>query len=230
MRGERNFYNIENMKRDLLNTGHLLSDKAMDFALNILRRIKNCNEIFIAHSFIASYIEQEGGDSWNVVGRQFKDTQARQKGDGLYLFPVFFGETRKGHWLAVIIHISHDGIYGLVVDSCPGLYTAETQLLKIRLGRAVSDHRAIIWRTAACQIQKELECGPRTLWTIAIFCSGWICNRDMEEIENCLRNLGGLRHAVAALHIRKEVHDWFGGDDGWIRNNRVWDTDRGIRL
>ena len=218
----RRFYTLAALNRDLLNTGAFLSTSAMDFALNILRRMVTRNDIFIAHGYVATYINHDGGDSWRVLGRQFLNIQARYKREGVYLLPIFLGDIRNGHWMVIIVHISRNHIKAYIMDSWPRGYQEYRSAVRENLPRAVSDHRMLEWEEVECMEQTEVECGPRAIWNIAAFCSGWSCGKEIREIIRCMANLGGLHRENAAFSIRNEIKDWLNGSNDWLLENRIW--------
>lgn len=127
-------------------------------------RIQAPNNIYIANSGISTALEAwQPTHGWKTIANYFRSTLViNRKPNGTYIIPIFSGDVTRGHWSIAIIWKQSATCKGWLMDSMGEGNTNTTVPRKIKkaFGRARLQCR---WQKIRCRVQKEVECGPRSI-------------------------------------------------------------------
>ena len=140
-----------------------LSGGAISYAVAVLRARLTWN-IFIAHADAYISINNwTSNQSWASFGRIFTSQRVLdQKPNGIYLIPFFSGKENSGHWHLIVIEKRRHFCEGWHIDSLGK--SSEDKTLEDKLQQAFLPGRGtFVWHYPQSTIQKECECGPRTI-------------------------------------------------------------------
>ena len=208
IRGRFTERNVTQLLEDLIKDGFPLSDTALDLAVEILRPVAR-NNVFIAKSFIASYLDlnRGRGNRWTSFGRLFRNRRALCKQDDKYFLPIFVtGDSDCGQWYLILVEWNHPGGRGWIFDSLPLPGDTNKQELMEMLNEVFTGTGEMEWMEEKYTKQTELECGSRTAWAIATAICGINKNKSMEEIRQVVFKLEERGRVLSAHHLRHSVH------------------------
>ena len=183
-----------------------LSGDEMMKAIEVLRSYKVPN-LHIATAEASNQITTgRPTQSWSDFARMFGSRALNDnKPNGVYLIPLFSGETRAGHWyLCVVQKLGQRWMKGWCMDSLGQGSTSGNLFQKIEMAFAPGRAK-LTWNTCQCRRQEELECGPRTIFAMKLVMEGMIRNMNFDD---CVKQ-ATLQHSPYNLHtpimIREKI-------------------------
>jgi len=177
----------KNRKTIMMTKWQLFSGNDLDRDIALSRSLSGRN-VFVADQDAAFLIQSyKLTDDWGRFGRMFRSTVARNnRPAGLYLIPIFRGETGGGHWSTIIVWRQGRRNRGYHIDSLGKTSVTGPIFDKVRCAFTGKRDR-FSWVQLECQPQEELECGFRTVEAIRIICIGRSEGKGEEE---CIQEAG----------------------------------------
>ena len=86
----------------------------------------------------------------------------------------------------------------------------------------------LLWMEERSTAQTELECGPRTIWAMAVTLSGRTQNRTMEEIRTAIHNLRENNRRLDSSRVRQTVRNSLVNFREWMTSNGIWSGNQDI--
>jgi len=202
-------------------------------------RIKAPNNLYIANTGISTALQSwQPSHGWKTIAIYFRSiTVINQKPNGTYIIPIFSGDVARGHWSIAIICKQRASCRGWLLDSM-GMGDTNTtvpKMIKKAFGRARLQCR---WQNINCRVQKEVECGPRSIVGMINICNHL---RNGESVETAVTK-ASLMHISESnydpVRIRQKAASWMrmASEDhvrwveqeqqmrNYLRNNRGRDT------
>ena len=195
-------------KINLLNRRMYTAGSTMLMAIEVIRHTYKEGNVYVAcpeaAQIISSWTPNEG---WCRFARIFYSNQVcHRKPDGLYIIPIFSGETTSGHWSVIAIQKTRREQMAVILDSL-GRGSLNTPIVKL-ISHAFKPHRGrrMEWKNPECRNQTGVECGARTI--NAMSCLAKAFHEKVEFDENIRRatlwtpseyNQMGIRRSAANL-------------------------------
>ena len=76
----------------------------------------------------------------------------------------------------------------------------KTTLNKISMGES-----SLTWKEEMIAEQSEVECGPRTIWAMAVVLLGWKLKKSMEDIQLAIYDLEENNVKLNSLQVRQST-------------------------
>lgn len=169
-------------KINLMNRRMYTAGSTILMAIEVIRdKYKNKN-IYIAcpeaAQIITSWNPSEG---WSRFARIFYSIQVcHRKPNGLYVIPVFSGETTSGHWSVIAIQKRRRHRVAVILDSL-GKGSLNTPIVKL-ISQAFQPNRGqVIWKNPECRPQTGVECGARTICAMNSLTKAFNDGMEIEE-------------------------------------------------
>jgi len=124
MRIQRSRLNYDPSK-EISEHKNLLTDQGADIILDIIRHSCTNHNTFIACAFATGILSLGPCNNRIELGRVFRNNGARNKANGLYIFPLFMGNARSGHWFLNVVWWSDNSGKGWTIDSLQNNITEE---------------------------------------------------------------------------------------------------------
>jgi len=228
---KQNENELHQQQLDIMNVNSYLTGNQLHLALETLRH-KYCNEnIYYASTEATSIIEDwTPAQGWFRFARIFRSRLVcHEKPDGLYLIPLFSGNTSSGHWYLAAIFKLGRSKKGFIFDSL-NTGSLNDPLLR-KLTKAFAPGRGTVeWTAPTCIGQTQVECGPRTIATM-LSLSDSIQRR--ETISNSVQKatLTGTytTDTYDELGIRRLAADLVGEFRSHMRTAPIRDRQREVR-
>jgi len=185
----------------------LIGGDALKLAIMNIRT-KAPSHTYCANAAAAKVIQTcKDNTDWRKFASCFGTKEAMQKPHGVYLIPIFEGESRGGHWFLIVIEKTKEFCRGWVLDSLGTGATSgdSAKTIKRLFSRA---RMACTWTAVQSVRQQENECGARTLFGMVSICDELkegrtmdqaIKKATMKDIEFGTYDPRQLRRQVAAL-------------------------------
>ena len=145
-------------------------------------RIQGPNNVYIANTGISTDLRTwTPVQGWQIIARHFRSvTVLIGKPHGVYLIPIFSGNTNSGHWNIAVIWKRSTSCKGWMLDSLGqgNTNSIEAKNIKNIFSRA---RLRCCWQEIECRKQIEVECGPRSIVSMVSICDN-IKNGDEVEI------------------------------------------------
>jgi len=166
---ERAISNIEKeallrAKINLLSRRTYTAGSTMLMAIEVIRDTYREGATYVAcpeaAQIISSWNPSEG---WCRFARIFySNLVCNRKPDGLYIIPIFSGETTAGHWSVIAIQKIRRKLTAVILDSL-GRGSLNTPTVNL-ISQAFTPSRGRMeWKNPVCRSQNEAECGARTI-------------------------------------------------------------------
>ena len=184
-----------------------MQGKQLDLTIAVIRHEYLGQNIFIAGSGAANIIQQWNiNQGWFNFARIFSSHEAaHRKPDGLYIIPIFSGETSGGHWHTLVIEKTPSRKRGFVIDS---LGTGSTRSSIIgNISSAFAPGRgSVTWSAPRSIRQQGCECGSRTVCTIETLCQNKRGGVSMDESIQQVTLVGSVnRDSYNQMTYRRRV-------------------------
>jgi len=168
---------------NVMNRRSWMQGKQLDLAVVALRHEHKNSNIFIAGSGAADIIGQWTRiQGWFNFARIFAShSAAHRKPDGLYIIPIFSGETRGGHWHTLVIEKTGASKRGFVIDSLGTGSVKSEVITNITNAFATTRRGTMEWSAPRSIRQQGCECGPRTVCAIETLCQNQEKGVSIEE-------------------------------------------------
>jgi len=182
----------ESKKILMMSKWQLFSGNDLDRDINISRNLAGGN-IFMADQDAAFLIQSyKLTDEWGRFGRMFRSAYVRNnRPPGLYMIPMFWGNSGGGHWSTIVIWRRGRRNKGYHLDSIGKSNTIGSVFDKIRCAFTGKRDR-FSWVQTECRPQEEMECGFRTVEAIRTICVGRNDGDDEELFIKRASNVGAL--------------------------------------
>jgi len=138
-------------------------------AIEVIRDTYKNDNVYVAcpeaAQIITSWSPNEG---WLRFSRIFYSLQVcHRHPNGLYIIPIFSGETTAGHWSIIAIEKVRRKRTAVVLDSL-GKGSLNTTIVQL-IDQAFKPNRGrVVWKNPECRNQVGVECGARTICAIMI--------------------------------------------------------------
>jgi len=159
-----------------------MQGKQIDLTIAVIRHEHLGQNIFIAGSGAANIIQQ-----WNInlgwfnFARIFSSHEAaHRKPNGLYIIPIFSGETSGGHWHTLVIEKTSSSKKGFVIDSL-GTGSTRSEIIQNVSSAFAPGRGSVVWSAPRSIRQQGCECGSRTVCTIETLCQNKKRGISMED-------------------------------------------------
>jgi len=161
-------------KIDVMNRASYLQGIQLLYAIEVLRHTHKESNIFIANPEASEIIDKwEANQGWERFARIFRSSEACfRKPNGLYVIPVFSGDSTLGHWHIIAIVKRGEDRRGYIFDSL-GTGCARTRLVTLIETAFAPGRGTVRWVTPASLRQQGVECGPRTIHVMKHICEGF---------------------------------------------------------
>jgi len=98
---------LDEIKNLVKNQGQPLSSVIMEAAIDIIRKTKSCNRLYLADAMdLDDQIRNSEEFHFNNIMHVFQDSWAKKKKDGIYILPLCSGSSRSGLWNLIIVQKS----------------------------------------------------------------------------------------------------------------------------
>jgi len=145
---------------------------------------------------------------WQIIARHFRSiTVLIGKPHGVYIIPIFSGNTNSGHWNIAVIWKRSNSCKGWMLDSLGqgNTNSIEAKAIKKIFSRA---RLRCCWQETKCRKQNEVECGPRSIVSMVSICDD-IKNGD--QVETAIQK-ATLMHVSESNYIssiiRRKAASW----------------------
>jgi len=168
---------ISLMNRRLYTAGSIIL-----MAIEVIRSKYKNENIFIACTEAAQIIEQwNPNEGWARFARIFYSNDVcNRKPNGLYLLPIFSGNNDSGHWKVAAIEKKRGQRRATLLDSL-GTGNLADPVIQL-ISQAFSPNRGTIsWTTPPSQQQTGVECGARTICTLATLAKAFHDGKTLDE-------------------------------------------------
>jgi len=161
-------------KIDVMNRASYLQGIQLLYAIEVTRHTHKESNIFIASPEASEIINSwEANQGWERFARIFRSSEASfRKPDGLYVIPVFSGDSTRGHWHIIAVVKRGEDRRGYIFDSL-GTGCAQTRLVTLIETAFAPGRGTVRWLTPASLRQQGVECGPRTIHVLKHICEGF---------------------------------------------------------
>ena len=209
-----------NKKALMMTRWQLFSGNDLDKDIEISRAIAG-TDTFLADQDATVLIQSyKLTDPWERFGRMFRSGDVRaRKPPGVYLIPMFWGNTGNGHWSTIVVWRCGRRNRGYHLDSLGTSNTKGEVFDKIKSAFTGRRDR-FTWVTTKCWPQVESECGFRTVEAIRTIC---LERASGTEVEMCVRmaslegNVGAQQYC--SLDLRRKVASRVTGSE--LRRNSI---------
>jgi len=154
-------------KINLMNRRMYTAGNTLLMAIEVIRDKYKGDDIFVACPEAAQIIMAwNPNEGWLRFARIFYSTQVCHRNpNGLYIIPIFSGETTSGHWSVIAIHKVRRRRVAVTLDSL-GRGSLNSPIVKL-ISQAFQPNRGQVkWSNPACRNQTGVECGARTIWAM----------------------------------------------------------------
>jgi len=169
-------------KLNMMNRRLYTAGKVLLMAIEVLRWRHKEQGIFVACPEAAQIIEKwNPNEGWARFARIFYSINVcNRKPNGLYLIPIFSGDSNAGHWKVVAVEKSGGQRRAVLIDS---LGTGQLEDPVIRLiTQAFSPNRGSISWIAPCSRQQTgVECGARTICALSVLAQAFCEGKTLQE-------------------------------------------------
>jgi len=158
-------------KLNVMSRRSWMKGEQLDLAIAVLRYEHTNTNIFIAGSGAANIIQQWNiNEGWFNFARIFASSiAANRKPDGIYIIPIFSGDTSGGHWHTLTIEKNRASKRGFILDSL-GTGSSNSKLVENIPNAFAPGRGSVIWSTPRSIRQQGCECGSRTISAIETLC------------------------------------------------------------
>jgi len=183
----------------------LFSGNDLDSDIALSRSLSGGN-VFVADQGAAFLIQSfKLTDDWGRCRRMFRSAFANNnKPPGMYLIPLFRGESGGGHWSTVLVWRQGRRNRGYHLDSLGKVTVTGTIFDKIRCV-FTGKRDQFSWVQTDCHPQEELDSGFRTVEAIRTICIG---RSKGEGEEECIRKAGSagtVPRTYCPMALRRKV-------------------------
>jgi len=169
-------------KINLMNRRMYTAGSTILMAIEVIRDKYKDKSIYIAcpeaAQIITSWNPNEG---WSRFARIFYSAQVcHRKPNGLYIIPVFSGETTSGHWSVIAIQKHRRRRVAVILDSL-GKGSLNAPIIRL-ISQAFQPTRGrVLWKTPECRKQTGVECGARTICAMSSLAEAFHDGKEFEE-------------------------------------------------
>jgi len=170
------------LRLNVMNRRSWIQGKQIDLTIAVIRHEHLDQNIFIAGSGAANIIQQWNiNQGWFNFARIFSSHEAaHRKPNGLYIIPIFSGETSGGHWHTLVIEKTTSSKKGFVIDSL-GTGSTRSEIIQNISSAFAPGRGSVVWSAPRSIRQQGCECGSRTVCTIETLCQNKLRGVSMED-------------------------------------------------
>jgi len=194
-----------NSRLQVAGYNQLIGGDAITLAVINLRAMAP-TQVFIGNAESSSNIRKcSSNTDWTKFATCFGDRDTINKPQGIYIIPIFSGDSNGGHWSLAVVEKTKAFCKGWILDSLgEGCGRGEeAQILKILFSSA---RKSCTWQNTQSVRQTENECGPRTISCMVSICEAI---RNGRGVEAAILSAAGAQVAedrmYDSMRIRQSV-------------------------
>ena len=194
-----------NSRLQVAGYNQLIGGDAITLAVINLRAMAP-TQVFIGNAESSSNIRRcSSNTDWTKFATCFGDRDTINKPQGIYIIPIFSGDSSGGHWSLAVVEKTKVFCKGWILDSLgEGCGRGEeAQILKILFSSA---RKSCTWQNTQSVRQTENECGPRTISCMVSICEAI---RNGRGVEAAILSAAGAQVAedrmYDSMRIRQSV-------------------------
>ena len=194
----------DNSKIQVASCNQLVGGDAINLAIMNMR-CWNIENLFIGNASTSTVLSTcTTNQDWIKFSPCFGSKKALYKPHGIFLLPIFSGDTTGGHWSFMIIKKSKSECKGWVIDSLGtgSIRNGEALTVKSLFSTA---RRHCIWNPITTVRQSEVECGPRTICGMIDICSSLRQGKTLEEAIKMTTEKRFPDRSYDSMQYRKEA-------------------------
>ena len=131
-------------------------------------------------------------------------------------------ENKRGHWYIAVVEWNHPNGSGWIFDSFPLRNDSDKNKVKLMINEVFGNRNSLEWMEERFSRQTESECGPRSIWAIAVIVSGSNRGKSMEEIGEAIFRLEEKGSKISAYQVRRSVRHLLIDFRNWDDNAELW--------
>jgi len=169
-------------KINLMNRRMYTSGSILLMAIEVIRNKYKEDDVFVACPEAAQIIRTwNPNEGWIRFARIFYSAQVCHRNpNGLYIIPIFSGETTSGHWSVIAIQKVRRRRVAVVIDSL-GKGSLNNPIVNL-ISQAFKPNRGKVkWSNPECRNQVGVECGARTICAMHTLAKAHHEKIDFEE-------------------------------------------------
>ena len=169
-------------KLDLMNRRMYTAGSTMLMAIEVIRNTYQGDNIYVACPEAAQIIlNWSPNEGWCRFARIFYSAQVcHRHPNGLYIIPIFSGETTSGHWSVIAIQKVRRHRVAVILDSL-GKGSLNSPIVNL-ISQAFKPNRGrVLWSNPECRNQTGVECGARAICAMYSLAKAFHDNLEFEE-------------------------------------------------